>query len=222
MERVTFLVADTGSRISCLLNPEKLVRRRLAGLRTAVSGSGVLAGPAASDDVLISTGGGRTELDLELLFDVELTPAQAAPAAAVDVRDLTKPLWDLAENGPTRTGPAAVRFCWGLWNVLCVVTAVAEQLERFDASGTPGRSWLTMRLVRVPDPNPAPVQALHATLDPGITDDGTAGGERLDELAARYYGAPWLWRLIAVANDLYDSPVAPAGRTLVIPEPPAR
>ena len=156
MERVTFLVADTGSRISCLLNPEKLVRRRLAGLRTAVSGSGVLAGPAASDDVLISTGGGRTELDLELLFDVELTPAQAAPAAAVDVRDLTKPLWDLAENGPTRTGPAAVRFCWGLWNVLCVVTAVAEQLERFDASGTPGRSWLTMRLVRVPDPIPAP------------------------------------------------------------------
>ena len=56
MERVTFLVADTGSRISCLLNPEKLVRRRLAGLRTAVSGSGVLAGPAASDDVLISPG----------------------------------------------------------------------------------------------------------------------------------------------------------------------
>lgn len=243
MESVTFIVGDTGERISCQLNPERLVQRRTAGLRRPVAGSGPVTGPHVSDDLLLHTGGGRTELDLELLFDIE-TPstAQAAPG---DVRDLTRPLWQLAENPTEANQPVrAVRFCWGLWNVLCVVAAVAERLERFSASGTPTRSWLSLRLVRIPDPTPPPVQApddaptpaaqvaaalvapsldVHVPSDPGVDASGqVAGGERLDEIAARYYGAPWLWRVIAAANGLYDSVFAPPGQALTIPEPPVQ
>lgn len=244
METVTFIVADTDERIRCQLNPERLVQQRTAGLRRPVAGSGPVTGPQASDDLLLHTGGGRTEMDLELLFDIETSSTNANPSIT-DVRDLTRPLWQLAENpSEPRQGVHAVRFCWGLWNVLCVVAAVAERLERFDATGAPTRSWLSLRLVRVPDPTPAPIEApanvpspaaqiaaavtapsidFHVPVDPGRDAAGeTAGGERLDEIASRYYGSPWLWRVIAAANGLYDSVFAPPGRTLTIPEPPAQ
>ena len=48
-----------------------------------------------SDDPLLYTGGGRTELDLDLLFDVSLAGSSVATR---DVRDLTRAFWDLAEN----------------------------------------------------------------------------------------------------------------------------
>ena len=35
MERAAFLIEDTNQRIGCLLNPESLVMRRVAGLRRA-------------------------------------------------------------------------------------------------------------------------------------------------------------------------------------------
>lgn len=249
MERVTFIVTDTNARISCLLNPEHLVQRRTAGLRRPYAGAGYLTATAASDDVLLHTGGGRTEIDLDLLFDVELAPPRSTAEAPrnPDVRELTRPLWELAENTGTPDDPrrtSSVRMFWGdHWNVLCTVVAVAERLERFDASGSPSRSWLRLRLVRIPDPTPPPLEsptdgptpeqlsaaaasaevaAVHVALDHGRDAEGEqAGGERLDELAARYYGQPWLWRLIAVANGLYDSVFAPPGAALVIPEAPA-
>ncbi|GAA2095499.1 hypothetical protein GCM10009841_06650 [Microlunatus panaciterrae] len=245
MERVTFIVTDSGNRITCLLNPEHLVQRRRAGLRRPMAATGPITGSALSDDVLLHTGGGRTEIDLDLLFDVSLAP-ETPPVT--DVRQLTKPLWDLAENQePSMDGArmTTVRFLWGKpWNVLAVVESVAERLERFDSGGTPTRSWLRMRLRRVPDPTPpaadpvpgtlpageelttlaqaAEPQEIHNALSPGVGPDGSqTGGERLDELAARYYGGrSWLWRLIAAANGLDSAPWAPPGAALVIPEPP--
>lgn len=244
MESVTFIVADTDERIRCQLNPERLVQRRTAGVRRPVAGSGPVTAPHSSDEPLLFTGGGRTELDLELLFDIE-TSSEPTAQRVSDVRDLTRPLWQLAENpSDAQRGVHAVRFCWGLWNVLCVVAAVAERLERYDASGAPTRSWLSLRLVRIPDPTPPPVEApenapspaaqvaaavgasavdVHIPVDPGRDETGqVAGGERLDAIASRYYGAPWLWRVIAAANGLYDSVFAPPGVALTIPEPPAQ
>ncbi len=251
MERVTFIVSDTGARINCMLNPEHLVQRRTAGLRRPWSGSGPVTGAALSDDVLLHTGGGTMEIDLKLLFDTKLAgepQTREAPAIA-DVRQLTKPLWDLAENrsdGSSAQRVHSARFFWGKdTTMLVVVVAVAERLERFDSGGTPTRSWLRMRLRRIPDPNPpaiepapeslptsgqiadlaatAPARDVHVSLSAG-TDEagGPAGGERLDELASRYYqGRPWLWRLIAEANGLDDAPFAPPGASLVIPDAPA-
>lgn len=87
MERVTFLVERTGERIPCLLNPEALEVRRSAGIvRRRGAGGGVIGNPR-TDDPLVATGGGVTDYELKLLFDVDLlaspTPAGTiAPAAA--------------------------------------------------------------------------------------------------------------------------------------------
>lgn len=276
MERVAFLVEGTGERITCMLNPEHIVQRRIAGLAPRRGGAGIVAGSAWSDSPLQHTGGGRTEIELQLLFDVNLLPAPVVPAPPSpvpaqevvageatgrgsaasaapapppprrDVRDHTRPLWQLAENSADGgRGVPYVRMVLGKeWNVLAVVEALAERFEQFDTSGTPRRSWLSMRLVRVPDPNPpapetpapvgipdaaaaeaaasAPV-AIHTVIGGGpATAGGTAaGGETLPEIAARYFGGRCaLWRWIADVN-LLDEVIWPeAGRGLIIPPAP--
>lgn len=150
MERVAFLDDETGGRIDCLLNPESLEVTRAAGVRVRGSESGRLTGAGLADDPLHLTGGGRTQLTLDLLFDTDLDPAPGAP---VDVRAFTRRVWQLAENSAEEHGsvrPPLVRFVWGKsWNIPGLVVAVAERFDRFDPSGTPHRSWLRLRFVRV-------------------------------------------------------------------------
>jgi hypothetical protein len=147
MERIAFLVERTGARLSGLLNPDSVVMRRTAGIRPRHSTGGQFTGARLSDDPLLFTGGGVTELTLDLLFDVTL--AGSSPATE-DVRDLTRPLWDLSENADDVRQPPYVRFVWGKsWNILGVVTAIAERVEQFTPAGVPQRSWLRLRLRRV-------------------------------------------------------------------------
>ena len=122
MERVSFLVEATGARLPCLLNPETLAVRRVAGVRPRRSAAGALTGAELTDDPLLHTGGGRTEIDLDLLFDVTLG---GGSVATEDVRDLTRPFWNLAENAGSRA--PQVRFVWGkTWNIPGVVVSVAD------------------------------------------------------------------------------------------------
>lgn len=153
MERVAFLVERTGQRIGCMLNPEGLTLRRAAGVLPRRLPGGAITGAGLSDDPLRFTGGGRTELDLDVLFDIEIAGSSVVTR---DVRDLTGPLWRLTENSREDGAfgrPPTVRFLWGTgWNIPGVIVSIAERLERFDQNGLPMRSWLRMRLVRTPEP----------------------------------------------------------------------
>jgi len=231
VERVAFLVESTGEQISCLLNPETLVIRRQAGVRPRPSAGGRLTGSGLSDDPLLYTGGGSTELELDLLFDTSLV---ARDARVQDVRDLTAPIWNLAENADGGDPPVA-RFIWGKsWNLPGVVTAVAERLEHFTGSGTPQRSWLRLRFRRISEPKPDggappatdPEQLLVTPADvdtpvedlPGhvVLGDGSES-ERLDTLAAQYYGDASYWRVLASFNGIDDPASVPAGTVLRVP-----
>ncbi len=149
MQRVAFLI-DSGERIDCLLNPETVQVTRLAGVRQRGGADGQLTGVGLADDPLLFTGGGRTELVLDLLFDIDFAEGQVRPT---DVRALTRPLWMLAENSAVEHGwlrPPLVRMVWGkTWNVPGVIVAVAERFDAFTATGSPRRSWLRLKLVRV-------------------------------------------------------------------------
>ena len=240
MERVAFLLEKTGERIPCLLNPESIVVRRLAGVRTRRSAGGPLTGAGLKDDPLLYTGGGTTEINLDLLFDIAIG---GSTIATEDVRDLTRPLWELAEGSPEESGfsrPPVVRFVWGkAWNIPAIVVAVAERLENFTSQGFPGRSWMRMRLLRVPEPPLASPDAPtlgpsmpKVTADAEIPPDqlvvreirgGVPQGQeegsapvRLDVIAHELCGYPW-WKPIAELNNL-DSPTQiPSGTLLRIP-----
>jgi hypothetical protein len=242
MERVALLVESTGERLGALLNPNTLEVARSAGVRNRQAATGLLTGAARSDDPLLYTGGGRTSFTLDLLFDVRIT---GSSVQGEDVRDLTRPLWELSETATSATpasGAPVVRFLWGkAWNVPGVVTAVAERLEDFDAGGVPARSWLRMRLARVPEDAAAPDEG--GTLAPsqlaaGEPVEGMPGqaeeivthrvlgegpdspGERLEDIAVLYYGNPALWRLLAALNGIDDPGRVPAGTVLQIPPAP--
>ncbi|MEE2568870.1 hypothetical protein V1638_05600 [Pseudarthrobacter sp. J64] len=150
MERVAFLIEDTGEHLGCLLNPETVVMTRTAGVEPRRSAGGKLTGSGLADDPLLFTGGGHTELRLDLLFDVDLAPSNLH---LQDVRQMTRPIWALAENSAEverQRRPPSVRFVWGrAWNVPGIVTEVAERFDRFSPNGSPLRSWMRMVFVRV-------------------------------------------------------------------------
>jgi hypothetical protein len=233
MERVTFVVESTGERLGCLLNPESLQVTRNAGVRRRRTATGLLAGAGISDDPLLYAGGGQTDLVLDLLFDIGIA---GSTIETTDVRDLTGPLWDLAESTAASAGasPPVVRFLWGKsWNIPGVITAVAERLEHFTPDGAPTRSWLRMRFVRVNESAAAEASSPQAgmpSLSPGAGpetetvhqvvgggSDAPTSGERLEDIAFLYYGDPSSWRLIAEANDIVDPSSVPAGTVLRIP-----
>ena len=243
MERVAFLVEKTGERIPCLLNPASIVMRRLAGVRPRHSGTGPLTGASLSEDPLLYTGGGTTELLLDLLFDVSLvTP----PDVVENVQDLTAPLTRLAHGsvGDDGYGQAPlVRFIWGkAWNVLGVVAAMSERLENFTSSGGPQRSWLRMRMLRVgesivtqsqgmsgirpleavPDEDTISAEDLNFHQVQGTGDDPAEGqgSERLDQIAAARYGDPSWWKIIAGFNHIENPWAVPPGQVLMIPPGP--
>jgi hypothetical protein len=245
VERVAFLVEETGDRITCMLNPEGMIVRRLAGVRQRRSAGGTLTGAGLADDTLLFTGGGTTELHLNLLFDVTLL---GSSTRVDDVRDLTYPLWELAENAAEEQNygrPRLVRFVWGkTWNIPGIVAAIAERLDYFTPQGDPLRSWLRMRFLRVAEsasdnlaerrplrsvqlPEETPPQPASQT---GVIPTQTAepehqvhqivSGERLDQLVHQYYGYyghPSLWRWLATYNGLVDPLHIPAGTLIQVP-----
>ncbi len=238
MERVAFLIEPEGTRLGALLNPETLVVRRTAGVRPRRALGVPLTGTGLSDDPLLFTGGGTTELKLELLFDVTLA---GSTVTSEDVRDLTRPLWQLAENAHAEDGygrPSLMRIVWGkVLNMLCVVASVAERLEHFTDTGAPRRSWLSLRLLRVEEDTAQQVEAsrvpsggldaeqVAAGLPPEAFDTQPVisggpepgSGQRLDEIAWERYRDPSLWRLIASLNGVADPMHLPTGTVLRLP-----
>jgi len=259
MDRAAFLIQDpsrpsTTARLSCLLNPNTLIFRRVAGLRLRRSLAGAVTQDGLRDDPLMQTGGGGTELRLDLLFDVDVPGTWLGrpsndPAAGddePDVRDLTRPLWNLAENQKRPgavAGPPRVRFVWGKrWDFPAVVAAVAERLERFTPSGVPQRSFLRLRLLRADDdvardeitapelpgmttllpPEPEPESPLDvlplAEQPPAETYESyVSPGHPLFLTAYLFFGDPSLWTLIAEANPDVDPVFVPPGTALRIP-----
>jgi nucleoid-associated protein YgaU len=240
MERVAFLIDDTGDRIDCLLNPETVEVTRLAGVRPRGTAAGQLTGAGLADDPVQFTGGGRTELVLDLLFDVELVEERARPT---DVRTLTRKLWMLAENSAEQRGalrPPKVSMVWGRsWFVTGVIVAIAERFDMFTIGGSPHRSWLRMKLLRVaesaaeakaafdaelaaaavpvvaPPPGTPPSGAVMAVGD-GAAEPGYSG-VRFDLLANDALGSPLRWRLLAAYNQVANPFEVPPGTPLGIP-----
>jgi hypothetical protein len=225
MERIAFLVERTGEHIGALLNPETVVMTRTAGVEARRSAGGRLIGAGLADDPLLFTGGGRTELRLDLLFDVNLAPESLEVA---DVRQMTRPIWRLAENSTEvdrQRRPPSVRLVWGrAWNIPGIVTEVAERFDRFSGDGSPLRSWMRLAFVRVGeladaeggeayelaqrlppvDLTAPPVGALAVQTDGGDESGAAVPAVELGLLSQHAFGTPLLWKQLLAFNGIDD------------------
>lgn len=232
MERVAFLIEDTGERIGCLLNPESLVIRRQAGIRNRRSAGGLVTGADLADDQLLYCGGGNTELTMNLLFDVSLA---GSSIPTEDVRDLTRPFWLLSENsqqGGSYGNPPLCRFVWGkTWHIPGIVRSVAERLEFFTKDGLPRRSLIRLLFRRVLEPiaprshssgiGPQHPAALQTPGFPGLGEQMEShevlGGERPDQIGYAFYDDPAKGRALMSYNNIDDPLHIPAGTILDLP-----
>lgn len=140
MDRIGFLLPG-GRRVDCLLNPEDIQVSRTSGVQAQRT---IGASQWGAGDPVQRTSGGTTRLSLKLLFDVMLQGVRAT-----DVRELTEPLWELADAaGSQMQGDDKVRFMWGKsWNVPGSIESLSERLEQFTSGGAPRRAWITMSFI---------------------------------------------------------------------------
>ena len=229
MERVAFVLEDSGEWVRCLLNPETLVMRRRAGIAD-LGRDRPVAGIDRSDDPVLFVGGGATEIQLDLLFDVGLS---RTPPPDGDVRRLSDPLWYLSEHHGARSGRSpVVRLVWGKsWNLPGVITAAAQRLDDIQSDGVPRRNWMRVGFRRIHDEaareRPGDVDLTQRPRANAVSagsggDAGTANGDyvsgrRLDLVANRVYGDPGRWRDIAAANGVDDPIRIGAHRVLRVP-----
>lgn len=169
-----------------MLNPETVLMRRSTGVRPRESLSGMISSNNSGDNPLLFTGAGYTSIELDLVFDVSIT---GATNVSQDVRDLTKPLWDLTENHQRDDRlyrPALCRFIWGkCWNIPGVISAVAERLESFTPEGIPRRSWLRLRLIRMQEQPHSQLSDNELWSSPGENQAGNTFVDKLNTLDSK-------------------------------------
>lgn len=229
MERAAFLLMQSNERISCMLNPQSVILRRRAGIRQRTSLGAAFISAEISDLPLLYTGGGTTELCMDLLFDISVS---GSTIRTDDVRDLTSPFWEMAENMIDSQGrhyPPQVRFIWGKsWNIPAVVIRVAEKFDRFNRGGSPSRSWMRLRLLRIigETEQPASAQTKQKNVliperkqkfsNTEVVIHRVSPHDRLESIAAKYYGNSSYWRLLATHNDISDPLHLSPGSTIRI------
>lgn len=278
MERVAFLIEETGERVFAMINPDELTFERQAGVSMRQRHERPLAPARRSDDPMIYAGGGITDLKLSLLFDVDLlarsspsfsqppdfrrnlqappiegrTPVAVSPDGAPgpdqlpagppgeplsikDVRELSGPLWRLAENGDEiapSEGPAIVNFIWGAaWNVPCIVISIAERFDQFSSDGMPLRSWVRVHLRRTRLPKrpprapdlfvaPQPARAAprsDASLPESVVLTDPTSSSRPDLVCDSVYGDLRLLHGLLAFNNIDDFWSLERGHRLITP-----
>jgi nucleoid-associated protein YgaU len=165
--------------------------------------------------ILQFTRGAVETISIELLFD---TTEAGMDETGADVRLLTKPFYQLAKIQPKTHAPPRIRFIWGLGlSFKAVVDSVQQSFDLFSPIGVPLRSTVTLSMRE------------YKTLEEQLSElklessDHTKtytvqSGDTLTRIAAREYGDPALWRVIADENrDLASVRSLVPGTLLVIP-----
>jgi len=153
----------------------------------------------------------RKSFSIELFYDTY--------EAGKDVRDYTNEIVQLMDPTVDYKGkkvPPVCVFSWGGFNFRGIVEKVTQNFSLFLNSGIPVRAALTVGFKQFNYPSeqargnpPGDPTKIRIVKD----------GETLNLIAAREYGDPSLWRVIADANKerIANPRILTAGMALVIP-----
>jgi hypothetical protein len=187
-------------QIKVLFNPEKYSLEKSAAWEEK-----------GSKKTLEFVGISRKSFAIELFYDTY--------EAGTDVRDYTNEIVQLMDPSVEYKGkkvPPVCVFSWGGFSFRGIVEKVTQNFSLFLNSGIPVRAVLTVGFKQFNTPSeqargnpPGDPTKIRIVKD----------GETLNAIAAREYGDPGLWRVIADANKerLHNPRVLAAGMALVIP-----
>ncbi|MFI0237570.1 peptigoglycan-binding protein LysM [Streptomyces sp. NPDC016845] len=169
-----------------------------------------IAAPGLSNPILQFINGNTQVLSMDLFFDTW------TDGGGRNVLDATEPLTALLSIDGTLHAPPQVKFHWGVFQFTAVVERISQRFTMFRSDGTPVRATLTVTFkqyrpiteqLREPRRNSAD-RTKRRVLE---------SHDSIWLLAAREYGEPRFWRVIARANDIDDPRRIEPGRVLVLP-----
>ncbi len=172
--------------------------------------------PGLDSPILQYTHGNTRTLSLELLIDT-ITYDDGS-----DVRDKYISKFDkmLAVDGELHAPPPC-KIVWGSLQFIGVLESLSKRYVLFKDDGTPVRARLTTKWKEF-----VPVEGQLRSAPRSSPDKRRIHtlqeGDALWLLAARAYGDPRHWKVLADANGLDDPLQLPPGRELVIPPLPPR
>jgi nucleoid-associated protein YgaU len=210
------LRTETGQTIPFQFNPAELTIAKSATWQASAAKGG-------NAPTLHFQGGQSGTLSLSMTLD-----ATATGASVTEQTDTLLALLQVDRKVPgddpqRQSGrPPWVEFHWG--KLHAPFRAVVERLQikytYFSAGGVPLRAKVDLGLKQYDDEAVQPRQNPTSYTPAPHTVHRLLPGETLDRVAARHYGDPTRWRLLAQANGIDDPLNLEAGTALAVPQMP--
>jgi nucleoid-associated protein YgaU len=166
--------------------------------------------PGLNNPVLQFVHGEAQTLSMDLLFDSYTNPQVR------DVSVFTKDLASALLIDGNLHAPPPVLFEWGSFSFEAVVEKLSQRFTMFRDDGMPVRAKLTVNFKQY-----QPIQKQLQNPRRNSADKSRrhelSSDESLWQLAAREYGEPRFWRLIATHNQIANPRRVPAGTVLILP-----
>ncbi|HVR97153.1 MAG TPA: LysM peptidoglycan-binding domain-containing protein [Thermoanaerobaculia bacterium] len=172
--------------------------------------------PGIDSPVLQFIRGQNEKLALDLFYD---TTSLGMGDAAVDVRTLTRSIYELVKIQPKTHAPPRIRFTWGLGLTFdAIVESVQQRFTLFNPLGIPLRATLSVSF-REYKTLEKQLKELNLQSSDHTKRRVVKRGDTLSRIAADEYDDPREWRRIADANpEATANPLRlQPGVTLIIP-----
>ncbi|MFC8130888.1 peptigoglycan-binding protein LysM [Streptomyces sp. NPDC057302] len=192
-----------GDEIAVLFNPSEYNVEYSASFSET-------AAPGLSNPILQFVNGNAQVLSMDLFFDTWTN------GGGSNVIDATKPLTDLLSIDGTLHAPPRVKFHWGVFQFVAVVERITQRFTMFRSDGTPVRATLTVAFKQY-RPIAEQLQEPRRNSADKTKRRVLESHDSIWLLAAREYGDPRFWRVVARANDIEDPRRIEPGQVLVLP-----
>lgn len=173
--------------------------------------------PGLSSPILQFVRGNARTISMELFFDTY--------EKGEDVREYTDKITGWEETGKKKGlmdidselhAPPVCIFIWGKFRFQCIIERVSKKFTMFHPQGFPVRATLTVSLKEYTEVN-IQIKNIDAHSADLTKRWVVTQGDSLWFIAAREYGNPGDWRLIADANKIDNPRILLPGQELVIP-----
>lgn len=197
--------------VECMFNPKELTITR--------SNQFGKAKPKGFQSSVHQFGGGESRtLTIDLFFDTyeKREDVRAYTNKITGWDDEGRPekgLMDISSNQHT---PPICIFTWGAFNFNCIIQSVTKKFTMFIPDGTPVRATLSVTLLESRDIDKQ-VKEMNLLSSDLTKSWVVTQGDSLWAIAAKEYGSPEDWRLIAKRNNIENPRILNPGQILVIP-----